>query len=140
MTVIDGGGARVRRPAVVLFMLLGLLLMHGLAMNATGCMGSTGPSAGPVSMASGPGSPMSPGKSERRGLVLTSQRSVTGHGTLCLADQPRTRSLSVGLTSVVVLSAVPLLSRPARRRAPSSRAPPLVSGSALLTRLCIWRT
>lgn len=131
----------VARPAVLLAVLIGLFFMHGTAMGAaTGCEGVSSHKAADMGMPDM--SPQSAAKASGQTTVSVAVKAgrPMGHGSLCLADQPRARAFGVAALALALLVATAgLCRRPGWRFRRSTRAPP-VAGSALLTRLCISRT
>jgi hypothetical protein len=125
-----------RREKVVLAVLCGLFLMHGFAMAGAGCDGAGMRRDMPMAAMAGD----HPVKSVTGTWVEAGV--PPGSGPLCLANQPRSRAFGAGAAGLVMVAVLVLsaLIGGGQSRRNSSRGPPLLPGSALLTRLCISRT
>lgn len=156
VNTMDGTGWwRPTRLAVVAAVLFGVFFMHGSALATTGCAyrpaaaaeheqaGLQMPGAHDLQMpgaherprAAAPGQPLGDESAD----AAVAAGGAARHGSLCLADQPRTKI--VGTTAVGPARGADLVvpSRDAGGGSNyGSRAPP-ISGGSLLSRLCIWR-
>lgn len=151
----DAAAARVLARLMMLAVVVGLFVMHGLPAQA--CAGGGGMSPSDPVATSGEQMPaqMSAQSSvadavasphpTRPDRPLTAARSaMPGHGAACVFTAPA-RNPAAALLALLVLAAVALLvtptpSRTGRLRRPFQHRGPPRGGAELLTTLCVSRT
>ena len=156
--------AHVARPVIVLLVLVGLWLMHGMfGTTEAGCQGGAMPVSMSVSVpVAAPGAvpdvaaahafmPSVPAAAGSRAVapsVGAGLAEAMRHGELCQSGQPPTPGRDMLVLLALLALAGPIAARdvacepfglPLARRA-GKRAPPGLFGTGLLTAVCVSRT